>query len=371
MWQAEFAEHLIPTFSVVFLASVAVCSAMLIFKKPLLRTISREDLASIQSMHTVPTPRLGGAAVVVGIIASMLITSWSPLERQGTMIYLVTLSPILIAGLLEDIGMRISPRSRLIASIMAGLMTSLAWGVSVQTIGVPLIDMALAFAPLAIALTVFGAAGVTNAFNLIDGLNGLAGFIALSTAFALAAIAQQFGIHNLQAVLWMLSAAVFGFLIFNFPFGKIFLGDGGAYTLGHTLVWSAIALTNLVPDISAFAILLIFFWPVADTLLSIWRRRTKGLKADQPDRLHFHQLVLRYIEIRFFGRQKRRIANPIATLVIMPFVVIPQIFGVLLVTNDVAAKVAVVIFALIFAGTYLFGVRHARRMSARLKPKDA
>ncbi len=300
---AEFAEHLIPTFGLVFLASVAVCALMLIFKKPLLQAVSREDLISVQSMHTTPTPRLGGAVVVVGIIASMLLTSWTPLERQGTLIYLVTLSPILIAGLLEDVGMRISPRSRLIASMLAGVMTSLAWGIWVKSVGIPGVDFALAFMPLGVALTVFGAAGVTNAFNLIDGLNGLAGFIVISTAVSLAVIAEQFEIFNMQAALTMIACAVAGFLIFNFPFGKIFLGDGGAYTLGHTMVWFAIGLTNLVPDISAFAILLIFFWPVADTLLSIWRRKTRGLKADQPDRLHFHQLVLRYIEIRFFGKK--------------------------------------------------------------------
>lgn len=68
-------------------------------------------------------------------------------------------------------------------------------------------------------------------------------------------------------MLLMLSCAVAGFLLFNFPFGKIFLGDAGAYTLGHTLVWVAIGLNSVSSEISPWAILLIFFWPVADTML--------------------------------------------------------------------------------------------------------
>ena len=77
------------------------------------------------------------------------------------------------------------------------------------------------------------------------------------------------------------------------------------------------------------AILLIFFWPVADTLLAIWRRWKWGNSAGRPDRLHFHQLAMRFLVIRFFGRDKRHIANPIATLILAPFISVPQILGVL------------------------------------------
>ena len=366
MWQADFAEHLVPAFTIVFLTSFAVCAAILIFKHQILSLADkREDLSSVQSMHTAPTPRLGGTAVVFGIISSMVVVAWTPLERQGTIIYLLTLSPILIAGLLEDIGVAVSPRIRLAAAIIAGLLTSLAWGIWVSAINVPGIDTLLAYAPLAIPLTVLGAAGVTNAFNLIDGLNGLAGFITLSTAVSLALVASDLGLHNFQAMLIMISCAVAGFLVFNFPFGKIFLGDAGAYTLGHTLVWVAIGLNHVSEDISPWAILLIFFWPVADTMLSIWRRRRRGLRADQPDRLHFHQLALRYIEIRFFGRRKRAIANPIATLMLMHLVIVPQIAGVTLIYNDVGAKLAVGVFAVLFVAAYIFGIRLTKQMHRR------
>jgi UDP-N-acetylmuramyl pentapeptide phosphotransferase/UDP-N-acetylglucosamine-1-phosphate transferase len=110
-------------------------------------------------------------------------------------------------------------------------------------------------------------------------------------------------------------------------FGRIFLGDAGAYLLGHTLCWIAKAILTLRPDIPTFAILLIFFWPVADTLLAIWRRKSNRTTTDQPDRLHFHQLVMRYLEIRFLGRQKRRLSSLLTLIVLAPMLLSPQALG--------------------------------------------
>ena len=82
-------------------------------------------------------------------------------------------------------------------------------------------------------------------------------------------------------------------------------------------------------EINAFAILLIFFWPVADTGLAIWRRWKLGNPAGHPDRLHFHQLAMRFLEIRFFGRARRHLVNPLSTVVLVPLISAPQVLGVL------------------------------------------
>ena len=142
-------------------------------------------------------------------------------------------------------------------------------------------------------------------------------------------IAFQAGDTQISIFLVLIVASVLGFMVLNFPMGKIFLGDGGAYSLGHLLVWSAIILINRATEISAFSILLIFFWPVADTGLAIWRRWKLGNPTDRPDRLHFHQLAMRFLEIRFFGRDRREIVNPLATLTIIPLISAPQLLGLL------------------------------------------
>ena len=200
-----------------------------------------------------------------------------------------------------------------------------------------------------------------NAFNLIDGLNGLSSYVTISIAIALSIIAFQVNNAQITIFLTLLVSAVLGFLILNFPLGKIFLGDGGAYVLGHLLVWSAILLINQAAEVSAFAILLIFFWPVADTSLAIWRRWKLGIPTDRPDRLHFHQLAMRFLEIRFFGRDKRGIVNPLSTVILIPLISTPQTLGVLF-WNDFAATVQCTLCAgLLFVSTYLLGIKVTKK----------
>ena len=156
----------------------------------------------------------------------------------------------------------------------------------------------------AITFTTFWAVGISHAFNLIDGLNGLAGFTAIGAAFALATIAHKAGLAEHRDFLLMIAAAILGFLVFNFPFGKIFLGDTGAYLVGHLLVWMSLSILWNSSYVTPLAMLLIFFWPVADTLLAISRRLSLGKPIIQPDRLHFHKLMMRGVEIALLGRRK-------------------------------------------------------------------
>ena len=110
---------------------------------------------------------------------------------------------------------------------------------------------------------------MVNAFNLIDGLNGLASFVGISTAITLSYIAFEINQVDVMRFLFIFSACILGFTVLNFPVGKIFLGDAGAYLIGHLLVWTAIILVNHSSDVSPFAILLIFL-AGGDTCLAIW-----------------------------------------------------------------------------------------------------
>ena len=230
-----------------------------------------------------------------------------------------------------------------------------------ESLGIPGVDMLLMFAPFGILFTIFATVGVVNAFNLIDGLNGLSSYVAVSVAFSLSIIAFQAGNTQISIFLVLIVSSVLGFMILNFPMGKIFLGDGGAYATGHLLVWSAVILINSKGEISTFSILLIFFWPVADTGLAIWRRWRLGNPADRPDRLHFHQLTMRFLEIRFFGRDGREIANPLATLILIPLISAPQILGVLFWDDFKATVWSSLGVTVVFVATYLIGIRIAKK----------
>ena len=353
-------------FSMSFALSLTiVLTAQLFFNKRFER-----DQKAIQSAHKGFVPRVGGLAIYFSLIVfsffinvGFLDNQYLPnLEMGDINLIILSALPIFLVGLAEDLGAYMKPKVRLFAAAVSGLFAIIFLKVWVSTVGIPLIDIILLIAPFGIVFTLFATTGVVNAFNLIDGLNGLAGYVSVSIAIALSVIA--FNVNNLEILrfLFLMSACVLGFLFLNFPFGKIFLGDAGAYILGHFLVWSAIIIVNINSSVSSFAILLIFFWPIADTLLSIWRRFMLKRRADQPDRLHFHQLVMRFLEIRFLGRRKRNISNPLATLILIPAISAPQILGVIFWDNNSAAVWAIFLVGFSFVFSYLIGLNTARRI---------
>jgi UDP-N-acetylmuramyl pentapeptide phosphotransferase/UDP-N-acetylglucosamine-1-phosphate transferase len=233
-------------------------------------------------------------------------------------------------------------------------------------VDIPVLDLAFAWAPLAIPFTIFICVGVTHAFNLIDGVNGLSSTISIIAAFALATIAHEAGLPGHRDALLLVAIAVGGFVVLNFPFGLLFLGDAGAYVIGHTLVWTAVSILWLAPNVSAHAVLLVFFWPVADTLLAVWRRMSNGKDVSSPDRLHFHQLVMRAIEISYIGRARRSLSNPLATTIILPLALAPMGVATLYWNSVGITGFAFVAFGLVFTVTYIGGVRWSRTSRKKL-----
>lgn len=238
---------------------------------------------------------------------------------------------------------------------------------------VPGFDRLLDWAPFAILFTTFATAGVSNSFNLIDGTNGLAAGIGTLAAIAMAMIALRGGLPVLANINLMIVAALMGFLVFNFPHGRIFLGDAGAYSLGHILGWMAISLINQLPDLTPWALVLVFFWPIADTFFAIYRRCRSGRPAGLPDRLHFHQLVMRAIEILLVGRGARHVANPLATVLILPMAAAPAVIGIWLWDRPLVASLAIPFYAVLFVTAYLSGLRlsHRQRRRNRLAAAQA
>ena len=249
------------------------------------------DEAAVQSAHTGFVPRIGGLAIYMSIIVLIPLLSFSFIPLSGVfgldakqlMLLILSAAPVFSVGLAEDLGYDMSSKVRLVASAISSLVAVLFFEVWLIELGIPGIDTLLTFAPFGVLFTVFATVGVVNAFNLVDGLNGLSSYITISVALSLSIIAFNAGNNQILIFLSLFVWAVFGFMVLNFPMGKIFLGDGGAYALGHLLVWSALILVNSDNDVSPFAIFR-YFWPVADTGLAIWRRWKLGSPADRPDR---------------------------------------------------------------------------------------
>lgn len=353
-----------------FVISLLTCALVIAKTNSTWARLTRHgDLRAIQSAHQTPTPRLGGVAVVLALtLASGLAFGAVP----GLWLWLLLCAlPLFLSGVAEDLGHRVAPAGRLGAALLAGALAVIATGFWIDGAGVPGLDWLLSVPALAILGTILASAGIAHAFNLIDGLNGLAGLTAVLATAGLAVTAHEVGDTQVFALACLIAASVLGFLVFNFPYGRIFFGDAGAYTVGFVLAWLAITLSARHADVSPLAVLLMVFWPLADMVLAMYRRRRRRVPVSHPDRLHFHQLVMRALEIELFGRRQRRITNPMATAVMLPFIAAPVALGVALHDRPVMAALALVACLVVFFGTYAAGMRFATRRTRPTSDRQA
>ena len=131
--------------------------------------------------------------------------------------------------------------------------------------------------------------------------------------------------------------------------------------MGHLLTWIGILLLSRNPQIAPFSVMLMFFWPVIDMLFAIARRLIRGRSVSQPDRLHFHQLVMRAIELVVLGQKNKKLANPLATLVVLPMAALPVIAAQFVYETDRMSVYAFLAFMALFILTFLVGIYCARR----------
>ncbi|MFC6639883.1 hypothetical protein GV827_22010 [Sulfitobacter sp. JBTF-M27] len=349
--------------------SFVLCILFIVLaKRTSLLTGRPQDLTAVQAMHDAPTPRIGGIAIFSAFALSGV---FAPTElSQPYRDFILATSFLFCVGLLEDLGIHISPWKRLLACVIASLLVIWLLGVWLPRLGIPGIDSRMGLWFIGVPVTLLITAGVANGFNLIDGVNGLASGTSLVAALAFAAIAHQAAYPHMVSLALMLAAGIFGFFLLNFPFGLVFLGDAGAYTIGFVLSWFGISILLNAPDASPWAIFLTVFWPIADTLLAMVRRRRRVQGSMVPDRLHVHQLVMRALEIYILGRRRRRFANPLSTVLLAPFVIAPPLVGVLLWDQNRLAFGAVVVFFGLFFGSYIAAFRilpGLTRISGKLK----
>ena len=254
------------------------------------------DLRGVQKNHAVAVPRVGGAAIVISsatTIASALVLGTSPTVEASLL--LCCSIPAFGSGLVEDLTKRVSPRARLLCALGAALAGCWALGAVATRVDLPLIDSLLRLAPIGIGFTMIGVAGLTNAVNIIDGLNGLASVVAILIFASICHVGYEVGDFLVASFALMMIGAITGFLLWNFPNAQIFLGDGGAYFIGFVMAELLILLIVRHPQVSAWYAL-VAIYPVFETLFSIYRRRIlRGRSVGLPDGLHLHTLIYKRI----------------------------------------------------------------------------
>jgi UDP-N-acetylmuramyl pentapeptide phosphotransferase/UDP-N-acetylglucosamine-1-phosphate transferase len=248
-----------------------------------------------QHIHVEPTSRLGGVAVFLGFeVAVAIALHFKLIPLHPTAYLLMAALPLVVVGLCEDITRRVSPKHRLLAAVCsAALASAFADGV-VARVDLPFIDGWLKHLPFALPLTFLMVAGACNAVNIIDGTHGLAGGSALLMFVGLATVAWDVGDMPVLAQGAAMTGALLGFLLWNYPRGKVFLGDAGAYFIGFVYAQLSIQLVVRNPGVSAWFVIALAAYPIVETLFSMYRRKIlHRTRAMQPDIQHLHSLLYR------------------------------------------------------------------------------
>ncbi|NWF55220.1 MAG: undecaprenyl/decaprenyl-phosphate alpha-N-acetylglucosaminyl 1-phosphate transferase [Syntrophaceae bacterium] len=246
------------------------------------------DAPDERKVHTRPVPRCGGVAMVLGAAVPILI--WAEMN-DFTRAYLIGISILVVFGSLDDFrGLGYLPKFA--GQIAAALTVVLYGGLAIHSLGTLLPEGSAMPGWFSALLTVVAVVGVTNAVNLSDGLDGLAGGISLLGFCCLAFLAHQENTAFITLMAVSLAGALFGFLRFNTHPASLFMGDTGSQFLGLSAAALSISLTQGKNPLSPLLPLIILGFPILDTLTVMAERIAAGRSPFAADRSHFHHRLM-------------------------------------------------------------------------------
>lgn len=323
-----------------------------------------------QRFHVGAVPRLGGLGLLIGMLSAWAVAAWSTagpgslnaqLGGAAAAAWGALVLPSVLGGAYEDVTQRLAVRYRLGLTAVSAVLACWLLGLSVSRLGLPGIDAALMTFPwLGVAFAIFAICGLPHAFNIIDGYNGLAGTVALLIGLALAHVALQLGDRQLAAVVLCMVGATAGFLVWNYPRGLIFAGDGGAYLWGVVIAVVSIALVQRHDQVSPWFPMLLLIYPVWETVFSIYRKLARGVSPGVADALHFHQLIYRRIVRGVFHDDASRrmlMRNNRTSPYLWGFTLLTVVPAVLFWNNTAVLMIFCALFSVTYVVAYLMLVR--------------
>lgn len=273
----------------IFILSLFLTIALVpVFKKMAFR-MNIVDIPDARKVHVHPMPKTGGISMAIGAFVPFLL--WLPRDNFISALLLSSMI-IVISGLVDDIK-TLSSWKKLLPQCAAALIIILWGGVRIKYIGLTgQDDVALPMAA-SICLTFFVIIGVTNAINLADGLDGLAGGISMLSFVIMALLAYQCGNIPVAVICIALVGAIAGFLRYNTHPAVLFMGDAGSQLLGFLSIVFALVLTQTNTPYSRVLSLTLIGFPILDTLTVMVERMAKGHSPFRADKNHFHHRLLR------------------------------------------------------------------------------
>lgn len=270
--------------SIAFIITFVFCLALLGVFTKYAGQIGFEDTPNFRSSHKQTTPSGSGIAIFTAVFVVSLFTDLGSYENYKNTLGAITL--VLLLGVFDDLK-SFRARNKLIIIVAAAIFSSLD-GLIVTNIGT-YFGYTVSLAWLAVPFTIVAITGFTNAFNLIDGLDGLAGTISIILLGALWFIGFDNNDYIMVSISSLTISAVLAFLIYNWNPAKVFMGDSGSLTLGFVI---SILSIKAMDYINPVVILYIVAFPLIDALVIIVRRRKYQRSVFLPDKNHAHHVLL-------------------------------------------------------------------------------
>ena len=298
----------------------------------------------VRRIHDHPIPRLGGLAIFLGFLISTLLFVEITAEVRGILIGAVI---IVCSGAVDDV-VELKPIVKLVFQILAAII-AIGHGVLIghlSNFNIFSDNRYLALGILSIPITLVWIVGVTNAVNLIDGLDGLACGVSTISCVTMLVVSLLVSEGNVAVILACLAGGCIGFIPFNLNPAKIFMGDTGSQLLGFVLATvSVLGLFKLYAIFTCFVPLCALAFPIFDTCFAFIRRILSGQSPFHPDKKHLHHRLM-----NMGLNQKQAVAVLYSISAIMGLVaVVAAINGV---TKFVLIAVAVILAAI--TGSFLY-----------------
>lgn len=326
-----------------FLLSFGICVVLILLDK---RAAKKGDINlrnSVQTLHKESISRFGGVAIYISTLITFYLFGYN-WNNSETFQVLLACFPAFIVGLTDDLKIKIIPKFRLFLLLPVPLILFFYGNISVNDLHLGPYDDFLEIELFALLFMCFAFVGMMNAFNLIDGINGQLCSYLLSIIVALKAIESSTGFtlflsDEFRYLTNILLGSLLGFFFLNL-FGKIFLGDAGAYFLG-AVTCCALIFVQQTNNLSPWSVMLILAYPFTDLLVSVLRRRfITGGDALEPDAEHLHHVIYKRLKkIKF----KHDALRHILTIVFLTIFNYPYIGAAIYFADNTEALVSILI----------------------------
>jgi UDP-GlcNAc:undecaprenyl-phosphate/decaprenyl-phosphate GlcNAc-1-phosphate transferase len=321
-----------------------------LWHKKFYQKLGLKTYQAIQRIHLNETPRLGGLVFILSLGAFVTYCNTSE-STQLLKLILICLIPIIVVGFKEDLFHNVDPAIRLLSILFVGWLFRAQFTGPLPNLNeVPFLSKLLILQGGISFFYILSIVAITNGMNLIDGVNGLCAAVALSILGALLFLSYKTSDVTMLSAIFSVIIILIPFLIFNYPYGKIFLGDLGAYSLGLIISMLTIMLFGRHPEISPWGAVLILIYPATEVVFSLLRRVVKGVSIYHPDTHHLH---LKFFH--FFRPQMayKKIANALVMPILSELWLFPLVAISWVYQKPLFIMFAIVLFIVIYGFLYV------------------